>query len=259
MATFTITATPQPDTTPPSILVEVNQTDTPAVSSVTLRRVDPDGRTRLVRTPDGQTLTLSSNHGSIVDSEPWYGQTVTYKVAEGNAPSVDSTVDADDVWLTHIGVPSRSMPITLRIGSLADESWDIEQAVYPALLRENPIIITGGARQSPASTLIVTIESDADRARLKALLADGSPLLLNVPPALGMGVDTDYIQVGKVSVARPTGIGGDPLRAITLPYQVVDRPGGGTRAVITWANIAAQDSKWSDIPAGTTWAQLVNP
>lgn len=259
MATFTITATPQPTTTPPSILVQVHQTDTPAVPTVTLSRIDPDGRTRLVRTPDGETLTLASNTGSVVDYEPWYGQTATYKVTEGNAPTTDAMVDAADVWLNHLGVPSRSMPVELRIGSLDDETWDIEQAVYSPLLRPSPIIITGGARQSAASTLIVTISTATDLAGLKSLLADGSPLLLNVPPSLGIGLGTAYIQIGKVSVARPTGVGGDPLRAVSLPFQVVDRPAGGTRAAITWADVAAQYAKWSDIPAGTTWAQLVNP
>jgi hypothetical protein len=256
VAAFTLTRTYQPATTPPSVRIDIHQTDTPAVSSVTVNRIDPDGVTRPVRTTDGNPVPISATNGSITDYETPYGQTVTYTLSSGTVTPVTALLDSALPWLTHVGIPSRSVTLSLRKGSNDSEDWKIEQGVFSPLNRTRPLIITGGARQAPASSLIVQITTPAAKSALQQLLADGSPLLLNVSPTLGLGIDTAYVAVGNVRQARPSDIGTDPWRDFVLEYQVVDRPAGGARAPVTWADVAAKYATWSSIPAGTTWAQL---
>lgn len=255
-ATFTLTATAQPTNDPPRVQLDVTETGTPVISAVTINRTDVDGRVRPVRTTDGGPLPVSGGVAQIFDYEIPYGTTATYQVVENNAPTAGATLDVDVPWLIHLGVPSRSLTIDLRKGSHDQEEWDIDQAVFPILGRSEPIVITGTTRTAPASSLIAGTDTLGDRQAMKDLLADGSVLLLNVSPDLGLGLDTAYIAVGKVSSKRRSDVGTDPYWDLQMPYQVVSRPAGGTRAAVTWADVAAKYATWSAIPAGTTWAQL---
>jgi hypothetical protein len=236
--------------------LDVTASGTPTVSSVTISRTDPDGATRMVRTTDGGPLVLSGGAGTVWDNEIPYGVPVTYSVAEGSAPTVTASMDVAVPWLTHLGVPSRSVAADFRPGTNDSESWAITQGVFPILGRSTPIVITGSARTAPASKLVVGANDAGTRQALKSLLADGSPLLLNVSPTLGLGLATAYISVGNVTPSRLVDLGTSPYWVFELPYQVISRPVGGTRAAVTWADESAKYATWASIPAGTTWAQI---
>lgn len=256
VATVTLIATPDPTNAPPRMQLDVTATGTPTVSSVTISRTDPDGSVKLVRTADGGPLVLSGGAATIYDPEIPYGVPVDYSIEEGSAPTTSAQLDVDAPWLTHLGVPSRSVTLDFLKGSSDEEEWVIDQGVFPILGRATPIVVTGAARQAPSSMLLVGTESLADLEALRDLLADGSVLLLNVSPALGLGLDTAYIAVGNAKPRRRSDIGTDPQRNFQLPYQVVGRPAGGTRSGIIWADVAAEYATWSSIPVGKTWAQL---
>ena len=262
MSTVTVTPTVEPSTgpsDPPRVRLDVTDTGTPAVTSTTVVRLGPDGRTVPVRTDDGGPLALSGAAGLLYDYEAPFGVAVTYSTQE--SPTVVSaavTVNEPDVWLIHPGVPEISTPIELRIGSLDEEEWAAPQAVHWPIGRERPIVHTDGARKAPSSSLTVAVESADDLARLRNVLFDSSTLLLNIPAGLGLGVDTDYIAVGSVTNARPSSIGSDPLRAVRLPFQVVDRPVGGSQAERTWADVVVDNATWADVTARySTWLDLL--
>lgn len=256
VATVTLIATPDAASTPPRVLLAVTASGTPTVSTVTLSRTDADGNTRLVRTPDGGPLLLSAGAASIYDYEIPYGTAVTYSIAEGSAPSTSAALAVDVPWLVHLGTPTRSVPLDFLRGSSDEESWPIDQGVFPILLRDDPMVITSDTRQSASSTLIVGTDTLEQKNNLRAVLQDGSTLLLNVSPALGLGIETAYVAIGNVTPKRRSDIGTAPFWNFTMPYQTVARPAGGTRAPVTWDDVDAQFGPWSDIPAGTTWAAL---
>jgi hypothetical protein len=115
-------------------------------------------------------------------------------------------------------------------------------------------------RGRPVGDLAHGVGHARELAAFKLLLSSGSTLLLNVPPALGLGIDTAYIAVGKVQVTRQSDVGDHPGRDLTIPYQVVSRPAGGTQAAITWNTIAGLYSSWNDAAASvSSWAELSAP
>lgn len=250
---MTVTITPTVDllSTPPSVGLAILDS-TGANTSLTVQRVDPDGVLRPVRTTDGNALPLTvsgaTRVGSLVDYEPPYGQSVFYTTTE--VPSVASaavTVDEDRVWLTHPGVPSLSMPVELRIGSLDVVEFGVARGVFRPQGRRFPVVQTSGTRYAPASSLIVTTESMPVWDSLLAILDDASTLLLNSSPDNGLNIPTGYISIDTARLRRPSSIGTDTLRDIELPFDTVDRPAGGTRAAWTMGDIRDNFALMSNI------------
>jgi hypothetical protein len=242
VSTVTVVPTVDAASTPPQVQLAVTDTGTPALFSVTVTRLNPDGSVGTVRTPDGNPLTLvtsgANRVGTVYDYEAPYGAPVSYSTQESPATiSAEVTVPASSAWLTHPSVPALSMPIELQADSFAEEVWDVVQGVYWPMGRKAPVVQSDGQRKAVASSLTVSISTLADLASLRALLQDTSVLLLNVPATLGLGIDTAYISVGAVRNKRLTNIGSDPYRVVTLPIQVVDAPVGGTTAARTYSDL----------------------
>jgi hypothetical protein len=254
-STLALTLTQQPATVPPSVRITVTETGSPSAGPVTVVRTDPDGLTRPVRTPDGNPLPISGGTATVTDPELPYGVGVVYSIAAANNPTASTMLDVADVWLTHLGVPSRSVMLPL-IAEFADREQDTGAAVLPVLDRDQPIVISGAARPSETGGLVVQTSTSAELVALKAVLADDSVLLLNVPPSLGYLEPTAYVSVGAIKAARLVDYGPEPRRLWTLPYTVVGRPAGGSRAQVTHADVSARYGGWTGIPAGTTWAQI---
>lgn len=235
MSTVTVTATVELANTPPRVRLDVTDIGSPNLFAATVTRLDPDGRIVPVRTTDGNPLTLSTSGanrtGILYDYEMPYGSVVTYSTAESpTATSAEVVVNESRVWLVHPGVPGLSMPVELRAGSLAEESYDVRMGVFYPMGRANPVVMTDGARQGMKSSIRVAIDTLIQVAAIRALVADAGVLLLNIPAPLGLGVPAQYIAVSTVTISRVTDMGGDPYRVAELPFIVVDRPAGGTTA-----------------------------
>jgi hypothetical protein len=243
-ATTTITATPEPSTgpqDPPRVRIDIS-IDDPTVAQVTVTRLDPDGRTSIVRTQTGGPLPLSVSGtdrvGLIYDYEVPLGQPVTYSTAElPGTVSSQITLTGSAVWLIHPGVPERSMSIDLRAESFAAEQWAVSQGVLWPMGRDKPVVQTEGIRRAASSSLTVATSTLAELARLRSLLADAGVLYLNIPPTYGYGIDPCYVAIGDVGNRRISDIGADPIRAVDLPYFVVDRPEGGTQSERTYLDV----------------------
>lgn len=260
MSTVTVAATVELGNVPPRVRLDVTDAGSPNLFAATVLRADPDGVQRPVRTNDGAALQLATSGanrtGLVYDYEAPYGSPVTYSTVE--SPTVLSavvTVAVGQAWLIHPGVPALSLPIDLWAGSLAEETWDVEQGVYWPMGRQSPVVHTGGVRRSPATSVTVSIESLADLSDLRALVSDAGVLLLNVPAALQLGFPTCYVSVGQIRNRRVTDIGADPQRAVELPIQVVDRPAGGTQAqrtlddLLSYATVTALSSAYPTLNA----------
>ena len=263
MATIALTATVQPANWPPRVKIDVTDTGTPAINSVTVTRVDPAGNTSVVRTPTGGPLQLvtsgSTRVGTVYDYEVPYGVPVTYSTSERPAVvTPQRTVPETRVWLVHPGVPDRSVPVI--VAGLSERVRTVTRGVHRPMDRKNPIVITDGRRHSAEQTITVRTVSDSGRAAMDALLDDATVLLLNIPATKQWGMDACYIAVGDVTESRLVPWGQQPMRHWLLPFVVVDAPAGGSQSQWTWADVMATYSTWAQlIAANPTWADLQTP
>lgn len=265
MATLTVTATVELSNVPPRVRLDVVDSGTPSITAAIVTRLDPSGEAVALRTEDGGPLTLttsgSTRVGTLFDYEMPYGQAVTYSTMQdpSNA-SAAVTVDEARVWLIHPGIPSRSVPIELMRGSFDDEEEDVDAGVFFPQGRRNAVVFTDGKRKAPSGTLIVSTDSSVERLALQSLLSDAFPLLLNVPPSVGIDVDTAYVHIGRLRRARPSDVGMELLRNWVLPFQVVEMPAGGSQSQWTWATLQAASPTWADVLANyPTWADVQAP
>ena len=234
--TITVTPSLEPTNSPPRVRLDVSASA--GETSTTVTRQNPDGSIIPVRTQDGGPLALSAGTGLIYDYELPYSASVTYSSQE--SPSTVSsavTLSVSSTWLVHPGVPALSMPVTLRPGTLQEETYGVARSVLFPMGRVNPIIVNDGTRKGGQSSLTVTTQSLDELSSLRALIADAGVLLLNIPADQSVGFDTCYISIGDVKFARWTDVVIDSYRDVVLPFYVVDRPAGGTTAQRTYADL----------------------
>lgn len=272
MAALTLTATPEPGAHVPRVRIDITDSGLPAVTEVTITRLDADGRYRLVRTSDDGPLPISGGVATVYDYEVPYGTQVTYSTDQAGGPTTATMLDVPDIWLIHPGVPSRSVRVD-KVSKLGRRTREVQQGKFVILEREDPIMISGGARSTPAGLIGVRTETDAQRRAMDLLLGDAAPVLLNIPAGRGWGVDTCYLTIGNSDEDRPVRYGPVQLREWELPYQVIGRPVGGTQAAITWDDIATRGADDYTAAAGskyltwqaiadagvTSWAELAAP
>lgn len=242
MSTVSVVPTAEASNTPPRVKLDVTDTGSPNIFSTTVTRLNPDGSTSVVRTPDGNPLTLVTSGtdrvGTVYDYEMPLGAPVSYSTRESpGTVSAEVTVDSSVVWLINVSVPALSKVIDLRADSFAEEEYAVQRGVFYPMGREHPVVQTDGQRKGAESSMTVATDTLVDLAAIKALVNSADVLLLNVPYTLGWGVDPAYISVGAVRNRRISDIGSDPQRAVVLPYIVVDAPVGGTTATRTYADL----------------------
>lgn len=253
MSTVTVVATVEASNVPPRVRLNVTDTGTsPAILATTVTRLNPDGRIVQVRTFDGNPLILttsgSNRTGVLYDYEMPYGAPVSYSTVETpGSSSASVTVTASSVWLVHPGIPALSMPVELVAGSLESETLSVNQGVFRPMGRTNPVIVTDGTRQGGESSITVETDTLPELAALKSMLQDAGTLLLNAPAQLGLGIDTNYIAVGDVTIRRPSDVGTSRLRHVVLPFNVVDMPVGGSQATRTYTDVLAQNVSYAAI------------
>lgn len=246
--TITVTPTVEASAVPPRI--RLNVTASAGETSTTITRLNPDGSLGTVRTTDGAPLPISGGVALVYDYEAPYSVPVSYSSLESPATSSGQvTLGVGQVWLVHPGVPSLSMPVDFRAGSLDEETWDVNQGSHWPMGRDTPVVQTDGARRAPASSVTVAIDSAADLAALRAVTADAAVLLLNIPADMGLQFDTCYVAIGAIKNKRVTDIGGDPYRAVELPIQVTDAPVGGTQAQRTYVDVLAGFATYAAVSA----------
>lgn len=260
MSTVTISPTVDASNVPPRVRLDITSAD---ATSTTITRINPDGTTTPVRTQDGLPLPITGGTALLYDYEAApYGVPVSYSSLESPATaSVQVTIPETRIWLIHPGVPALSVPVQLYGEALMEEAYAVQRGVFHPLGRSTPVIVTDGTRRTAQSSLTILTETLGDLAGVRQLIADASPLLLNIPDGMGLGFDSQYIGIADVKVARLTAINADPSRVITMPFDVVDRPAGGSQAQRTYVDILANFATYDAVRAhyATYTALLAGP
>lgn len=248
-----LVATAQPDNTPPRVKLDATGL---TGTSVTIVRVDPDGRTRTVRTAEPGTLT--SGAGTWFDYEAPYGQPVTYRTTDSSpVTAAPVTLNATSVWLIHPGVPGRSISVAAEnVGSVEPRARAARAAVMQPLGRNTPIVVSEPRGASTFGWTFLT-ETLGQLDAVWTLLADGSALLLNIPPAFGWGLTWQYVNVGDAQENDIAG-GNVPARVWSMSLQVVDRPIGSQLAQWTYATLLADPLMVSYADVQTRFATYSN-
>lgn len=168
-----------------------------------------------------------------------------------------ATLAVTDAWLVHPGVPGLSVKLN-KITGLAPRVSVVNRGVFQPYGRKTPIVVSDGRRKAPTSQLQVRTSSLAEKTAMNALLDDASVLLLNIPASLGWGVANEYVSLGDVEEARQLDEGADPYRVWTAPYQVVDRPIGGSQSTRTYADVLAVYGTYQTVRSGySTYGNLL--
>lgn len=231
-------------------------------TDVTILRNDPDGVARPVRGAEPLHLDAGVTSWSGEDYEaPFYDQ-VTYLAMSGSTVLVSTTVScnppfyANDLgwysnqsspWLKHLTIPALSMQVD--VANAESPVYAQTRSVQTVLNRRSPIVLADAKRKNPTTTIDIRTWSLPEAAKLRALLADNSILLLDVPGSDGWGMDHQWIAVGDVTEERlwqewaPY-----PGRVFHLPVEYVDRPAGG--------GVYPLCSYWSEDNASNTYAQF---
>lgn len=242
------TAEPQPGNTPPRVRIDF---DWPGASDEAwIMRLDPDGRQRPVRLAEPAPLVGGTWTG--FDYEAPFGVPVRYLARVGGtivATTDALTLDVDQAWLRHPGVPDLSMPMRCTVAEFQPEQLRASRGVFDVVGASYPIVITDGARKSAESGMVLRTETANELARLRAIIADCSVLLLSIPPSWEWGITHDYVSIGDVQIARQLQYGPDQTRDISVPYTVVGRPAGGLQAQWTWAGVIAEFSSHAELSA----------
>lgn len=248
--TTTLTATPEPSNVPPRVRLDLTWTGATEASIV---RTDPDGQVRTVR--DADPVTLTSSTALVYDYESFLGQATSYEafVSGSSVSSSSVSLDVTNPWLRHPGVPDLSIEITgdIEIAGDGEPVYALNRAKFEPLGREFPLIVTDGRRKAKSTTFRMRTFEEADREALLALLADGSAILLDVPPSLGWArLKHQYMAFADVS---PVPIVPSNPRSQwdewSLPYDQVDRPAGGLQAQRTYATLLSEGSTYLEVDA----------
>jgi hypothetical protein len=263
MATITMVTTPQPSNVPPRVKIDITDTGTPAINSVTVTRLDIDGDTSTVRTSDGLALPLvgtTTRTATVYDYEMPLGSSVTYSTVEKPAVTSTTLIDSSVVWLVHPGVPALSMPVDFRIHSFESEELAVKAGVFYPMGRRNAVSVTDGRRRGATGSFTVGLDTLSDLTSLRALLDDASVLLLNVPASFNLGLDSRYLAIQDVTIKRRSDVGSDPGRDVVMPYVTVDSPVGGSQSQWAWSNVISQYATWTAlIAAEPTWTDVFSP
>jgi hypothetical protein len=247
----TLVATPEPANDPPRILLELTYT---GQTEATIVRTDPDGSQVPVRLAEPATL---DGAGSWVgyDYESWFEGDTSYTATTGAGSVTSSTVSLDvtDVWLRHPGIPSLSQQIDFQ-GDGAPVR-PVVQAVLEPLGRIYPVVVSDGRRKAKRGEITIRTKLDAEHTALAALVDDVTPLLLDVPPSKGFGVDLthQYLAIADLTQSRlRPDYYPHPWRIWTAPYIVVGRPAGDLQSERTYATILADHATYQELV--TTYA-----
>ncbi len=229
---------------------------------------------------DGRSVRLSQGSSSVV--RPLGGYDTSTLVA--NAPlggfavetppsplrfsaTTSATLDVPEAWLVHPSQPSLSMPIenlsdphALDIGveasTDAERQYAARQSVFQPNGRREAVVFPLGPRSAGAWTLVLGVDTTAERDKLLTLLDDQAPILLRSPASADWDLPDGWYAVGDLSVSRPIDIGSVQKRQITMPLTRVSEPPVMLAPSLTWGDLMLRGMTWGDLMQHT-WLDLL--
>ena len=254
-----VTVTPQPENSPPRVLIEVDS-----------ESVDPLEDLLILR--DGAPIRQMPASGFATvagyDYELPRGVDVTYSVTatvDGVSEFAEATTQLDVVegWLIHPRYPEFSVALRAAeppvfIESLGSRVRAAQGTQHQILGSSLPVTTTGGPRKADARTIRLVSTTENAKQRLGTLFLDETPILFRFPPEWGLDFTEGFYAVGDVEDEQITG--SDPTTRWTLPLQQVRPPASQVVAQWTWDDLIGEYATWQDvINAFPTWyAVLTN-
>lgn len=229
------------------------------VPSATIYRVDPDGRHVPVRGAEPAVPVAATV--SLADSEAPLDVAVRYQaVATADGTTLDSayvTVPSNGlVWLRHPGKPQLDQSIVP--AEPPERSRELNATAHAAIGRRYPLTISDGRRKAATFTLKLRTRTLGEAQGLRALLDDGSALLLQAPD--GMDIGSIYVQPMNVTEAWIVRYLPHTQRLWTVDMVQTDRPVGLSLTGVkqgTWAWGMANFESWAAARAVyPTWREL---
>ncbi|MGB3414028.1 MAG: fibronectin type III domain-containing protein [Microbacteriaceae bacterium] len=153
---------------------------------------------------------------------------VVTSVTDESSPEV---LDIHDVWLIHPRTPSLSLP-------LPEKDWEFGGTVksfgsptsVPNTVSHRPIgsaediVISFGNRIEDIRSLVIEIDSQDFAGRLDALLRDGTPILVRIPPEWSVRFREGFYAVGNVQVSEIHNYAEQYIARAQLPMQRARSP-----------------------------------
>lgn len=234
LAATSVTATGTTPANTVAVRPLMTMSGTPAATTVV--SVNPVTVTTVAGTAATQNVSVPS-HEACQFKDP---------LRPGNNVRVDFTFDPNPLCVPAEGVFWQSLDV---------ESQAANAAVLNVNNQANPLVVSK-VRSSPTSTLTLVSRTFADRDRLIALLAPGSPLLFQAPNEFGL--PDRYISVGADTISRVLPDHRIPIRVFSLPHAVVSAPGGPMQGVVgaRWSDVC---STWATVASSTyTWLEVLD-
>ena len=167
----------------------------------------------------------------------------------GNNVRVDLAFDPNPQCTPTEGVFFQSMDAEQRAANAS--TFNVNNQVLP--------LVVSKMRGGVTSMLTLVSRTFADRDRLNAALAAGSPLLFQVPDEYG--VPDQYLSVAATTVSRVLPDHRFPIRVFQLPYAAVAAPGGPMQGTVgaRWQDTCNRYATWNAVTsAGLTWTQVLD-
>lgn len=239
-----LVATPDPGNVPPRVQLDVTGM---SGATVTITRTDPAGNTMDVRTAEAEALTGGAF--TVFDYEARHNVVNTYTATSDTADtaSADATLSAVRPWLIHPGVPSLSRAVT--VVQRGERTYDTNTGAHSILGRQDPIIVSDGVRKAATFPLVLSTQALADETDLIALLADASPLLLQIGYPGVERAEYCWVSIGPVSQTDVVDWFGNTAVQWALPCTVTGAPAGLQQAERTYADVLADFASYADMTA----------
>lgn len=250
-----LTATPQPDDSPPSVLLQVSAIPA-GTTTVTITRAVNLVPTAPVR--GAEALPIVGTTTGIVDYEAPFGVPIVYLAtaydttgAKLAAAQLTAELDVDEMWISDPLAPGVSTACrgVKAPESFANITYSLTATTTPNEGVELPIALTGVRQAGSGVPLVIIAEGAAEAVPIRQVLRYAAPFLLRLPvrwqvplPALAYCLAT--------SIAD-TLFGGVYGRShITLTFDLVQPPGRSIAVPVrTYATLLAEASTYADLAA----------
>lgn len=214
------------------------------------------GGTGMVReTSEGTVVWPDSGTLTLYDYEPQQGEDAEYIVTDQNGVGISSariSVPQWGTWVKSPGRPYRNVRVFYQ-GESGGTAMEARRMIVPVQSSPHRVVFAQ-TRLSEQGALQLLTRTAAQAEALQLLLADGMPLMLDVPAS--WGVPYRYISVGDVTVARAHDLEGLNLTHEARIWELADvvtieMPQGVSTLdpTRTYAELSTQYATYVAIPA----------
>lgn len=222
-----------------------------------------NGFITFVNVRGGVDTPMSGGVFNVDDYEFPAGTTVTYQVAGYDAAgalvtsfvSAPVTQDVTSAWLKSPARPFLNQAVVIQ--DISDITAQARVAVHEVVGRAVGVAVSD-VRAGRQFALSVKTDNEAASESMRALVAGGDPVFLQLPAAEDELVPSGYFVVGDV--ARELAMRRTPRRYWHLPLTEVAAPDPAlVGAQVTWQTVITAYSTWNDlITAKATWNDVLN-